>query len=154
MRTLKLGFYIFGRFCLSLVFLAGALNKILHWGETEKLLHQTLCEWQTYLGYSDSIYECFGMFISFVPLLLLIACIFELVGGLLVLTGLKEKFGIFLLLGFLVPTTVLMHQFWFVDEITRQAQLTHFCKNLALIGALFMLLFRVPEKPSILSKIL
>ena len=76
---------VLARFFLSLVFLAGAVNKILHWHESERFLHQTLCEWQTYVGFSDFLHEFFSYVIPLTPLLLIVATVFEFFGALLVL---------------------------------------------------------------------
>lgn len=62
------------------------------------------------------------------------------VGGLMVLLGLWPDIGFLLLFLFLVPTAVLMHAFWKErDPDTRQQEMIHFNKDLALAGASLML---------------
>ena len=147
MNVIRLFTTVLARFFISLVFLAGAVNKILHWHETERALLNTLCEWQVHLGFSDGLQDCLAMLIPWTPMLLLIATLFELLGGLAVLLGVKEKLGATLLLLFLIPTTILMHQFWFVEGAMRELQLAHFLKNLAILGGLLLILLKGTESP-------
>ena len=69
--------------------------------------------------------------------------ILALVGGLSVALGYKAKWGAALLILFLVPVTVMMHNFWSVsDAAVAQDQMAHFMKNVSLIGsALFIFYF-------------
>jgi len=58
-----------------------------------------------------------------------------LAGGLSLLFGYRAKLGAWLLVMFLVPVTLTMHNFWAVsDPITFQIQLTMFVRNVFLIG--------------------
>jgi len=63
-----------------------------------------------------------------------------LVGGVSVLLGLQTRFGAWLLVGFLLPVTMVMHNFWTVaDPATSQIEKAMFIKNVALLGgALFI----------------
>lgn len=57
-------------------------------------------------------------------------------GGVSVILGLKPKLGISSLLGFLGTVSPLMHDFWNQeDPQTRQNEMVHFSKNMALLGA-------------------
>src|SRR5262245_1209274 len=71
-------------------------------------------------------------------LLVPVSGLIALTGGLSLLFGYRAKFGAWLLLLFLVPVTVTIHNFWTVsDPIMFQIQLTLFMRNLMLIaGAL------------------
>lgn len=148
MAIIRLIFTVIARFLLSLVFLAGAVNKILHWPETDRLLLQTLSEWQTYVGFSDALHDFLAVVIPLSPLLLLTATLFELIGALSVLLGIKERLGATLLILFLIPTTVIMHPFWFMEGSEKELQLVHFLKNLAILGGLFILLLRGSSEAS------
>jgi len=71
-----------------------------------------------------------------VPLSGLIA----LVGGLSVLLGYRAKIGAWLLVVFLVPVTLAMHNFWAVhDPMAAQIQLAMFMKNLSMLGAALLI---------------
>ncbi|WP_267241825.1 DoxX family membrane protein [Streptomyces sp. PR69] len=59
-----------------------------------------------------------------------------LAGGLSVLLGIWADLGALLLVAFLVPTALLMHAFWKEsDAQSRQLEMVHFQKDLALAGA-------------------
>jgi uncharacterized membrane protein YphA (DoxX/SURF4 family) len=63
----------------------------------------------------------------------------QLLGGLLVL--LNVRFGAVLLLCFMVPTTMIMHGFWEIEEgETQHQEMIQFMKNLSIIGALMVVL--------------
>lgn len=71
-----------------------------------------------------------------------ISGLLAIVGGLSVLLGIHARMGAAVLLVFLIPVTFLMHNFWaFSDPQMAQMQMTHFLKNLALIGGALMVLF-------------
>ena len=62
--------------------------------------------------------------------------IIAILGGLSVALGYKAKWGACLLVLFLIPVTLMMHNFWTIsDPIMAQMQQTMFMKNLALLGA-------------------
>lgn len=68
-----------------------------------------------------------------------------LAGGLSILFGAWPRIGVALLVLFLLPTSVLMHDFWSVaDTMQRTVEMTSFMKNMALAGAALMLL-AIPE---------
>ncbi len=146
MKIVRIFFTLLARFFISLVFMAGSINKILHWHDSERTLHATLCEWQSNLGFFDGAHDCLAIFIPLTPLLLLLATLMELLGSLAVLLGVKEKLGAWLLALFLVPTTILMHQFWFVEGMMREQQLAHFLKNLAILGGLIVVILQGTEQ--------
>lgn len=62
-------------------------------------------------------------------------------GGLSIVFGLYPSIGIVLLIAFLVPVSLMMHNFWNIeDPQSRMADKINFMKNMALVGALLMLL--------------
>lgn len=64
-----------------------------------------------------------------------------LLGGLSVLLGAYPFIGCILLLIFLVGVSPVMHAFWKVDDpMARMAETINFLKNVALIGALLIIL--------------
>ena len=71
-----------------------------------------------------------------VPLSGLIA----LAGGLSVLLGYRAKVGAWLLVVFLVPITLAIHNFWAVhDPMAAQIQQVMFMKNLSMLGAALLI---------------
>jgi putative oxidoreductase len=64
-----------------------------------------------------------------------------LLGGLSVVFGLYPVVGIGLLVVFLIPVSFVMHNFWKIgDPQLRMADRINFLKNIALAGAMLMLL--------------
>jgi putative oxidoreductase len=73
-----------------------------------------------------------GMFVS-------LAGIIAVTGGLSVALGYKGRLGAWLLIVFLAPVTLAMHNFWIPDPAVAAMEQTMFLKNLALMGgALFI----------------
>ncbi|HUE77791.1 MAG TPA: DoxX family protein [Longimicrobiales bacterium] len=61
-------------------------------------------------------------------------------GGLSVVLGLWPRIGLSMLIVFLVPTAIMMHDFWAVLEEQKQAEMINFSKDLALAAAALMML--------------
>ncbi|MER7830637.1 DoxX family membrane protein [Streptomyces sp. NPDC095602] len=71
----------------------------------------------------------------------LLSGVLLLLGGLSILLGVWADLGVLLLLVFLIPTALVMHAFWKEDTPDgRQAEMTHFLKDIGLAGAALMLL--------------
>jgi putative oxidoreductase len=65
-----------------------------------------------------------------------LAGVLALVGGLMVLIGFYARIGALILIVFLLPVTLAMHQFWHVSDLAqRQVQMAMFMKNVSLMGA-------------------
>jgi len=66
--------------------------------------------------------------------------VLAIAGGLSVLLGYRARIGAWLLVVFLVPVTLLMHNFWAVkDPMMAQMQITMFMKNLAMLGGALLI---------------
>jgi len=64
-----------------------------------------------------------------------------ILGGLSMLLGIAPVIGIILLIIFLLGVTPVMHAFWEVDDpMARMGEMMNFMKNMALFGALLMML--------------
>ncbi len=65
-----------------------------------------------------------------------------LLGGLSVFLGFYARFGVWLLVLFLIPAAFTMHKFWGLsDPVMAQNQQAHFMKNLALSGAALLIAY-------------
>ena len=64
----------------------------------------------------------------------------ELVGGILIVTGLRTREASLLMILFVIVATGISHRFWEFAEAARRAQESQFFKNLSIIGG-FLLLF-------------
>jgi putative oxidoreductase len=66
--------------------------------------------------------------------------VIALLGGLSILTGYKARYGAWLLVIFLVPVTVVMHNFWTItDPMAKAMQQIMFMKNLSMLGAAMLI---------------
>ena len=66
--------------------------------------------------------------------------ILSLAGGLSVLLGYRARLGAWALVVFLVPVTLMLHNFWAVtDPMMHQMQMVMFMKNLGLIGGALLI---------------
>jgi len=73
-----------------------------------------------------------------------------LLGGLSIALGVQPTWGIVLITVFLIPTTVMMHNFWAdTDPMARLNNFINFQKNVAMVGAAWVMLM-VPQ-PWVLS---
>lgn len=80
--------------------------------------------------------------------LLVLTIAIEVGAGLLLIVGRQTRWAALALALFIVPVTLVFHAFWNADAASFQDQLTHFLKNLAILGGLLLLLdkFRASAK--------
>jgi putative oxidoreductase len=109
-----------GRAAISAIFLLSAAGKLADYSGTA--------------GYMASK----GM--PFVPFFLVMAILFELAGGLSVLLGYKARIGAAALIVFLIPATLIFHNFWAYQGMEQQMQMINFLKNVAIMGGLTLLI--------------
>jgi putative oxidoreductase len=67
------------------------------------------------------------------------AALIELAGGICVAVGFHAPIAAVVLFVYLIPTTLVFHDFWAAPEAERQNQAVHFMKNLAIMGGLLIL---------------
>lgn len=77
-------------------------------------------------------------------LLLALTIALEIVAGMMLILGVKTRWAALALAAFLIPTTLIFHNFWAVDAAQYQDQLTAFLKNLAILGATLMVAAQTP----------
>jgi putative oxidoreductase len=96
---------------------------------------------QDILRYQDTVGMMERKGIPQAQWLLLGAIVFLLLGSAMVIAGRWARFGALLLLIFLGLATYYFHNFWDVtDARERQNQMTHFMKNVALAGAMLLIM--------------
>jgi uncharacterized membrane protein YphA (DoxX/SURF4 family) len=106
------------RVLLSLPFLRSGLSKIVELDATADFMRAE------------------GM--PLVPLFLVGAIVLEVVGGLFVAAGYRARLGALALIVFLVPTTLIFHDFWTFTGEAAAMQRGSFVNNLGLLGGLAM----------------
>lgn len=107
-----------GRIGLSAIFLLSGLGKLAGW-------HGTVA-YAAAKGVSEF------------PLAA--ATALEILGALSLATGLKTRWGVLALVTFLVPVTIVFHNFWAYQGPEAQLQTIQFLKNLGIFGGLFAVL--------------
>jgi putative oxidoreductase len=66
--------------------------------------------------------------------------VMALLGGLSVLLGYRAKWGAWLLIIFLIPVTLMLHNFWAVkDPMMAQIQIAMFMKNVSIMGGALLI---------------
>src|SRR5712692_12007420 len=109
---------VLGRFLFALIFLMAGAN---HFNK------QTI-------GYAAS--QGVPLAAIAVPL----SGVLAIAGGLSILLGYRAKLGAWLLVLFLVPVTLMMHNFWAVhDPMMAQVHMAMFMKNLGLLGGALLI---------------
>jgi putative oxidoreductase len=109
-----------GRIFLALIFVVSGVGKI--------------------TGYAGTAAYMASKGLPLVEILLPLTIAVELGGGLLLALGWKARWAALALLLFLIPTTLIFHQFWGIDPKLAQMQKIHFLKNVAIMGGMLMVL--------------
>ncbi len=112
---------LIGRILLSLIFILSGLTKVGNFQNTVQYM------------------ELHGM--PAAPFFLYGAITAEVIGGLMLALGYKTRFGIYMLLTFLIPATIIFH-----GKIGDKTQMVHFLKNLSIFGGLIFMLGSGPGK--------
>ena len=136
MKVVKSFFLLIARILLSMIFIVSAVHKILDWHMTERALVSLLCDWHVYVSNIFFLQKFFMFILPYAPIILIVATVSELIGGFLIFFNIKARFGAFILILFFIPTTILIHQFWFLEGIKRELQMIMFTKNIAILGGL------------------
>jgi|HubBroStandDraft_6_1064221.scaffolds.fasta_scaffold263791_3 putative oxidoreductase len=108
-----------GRFLMSLVFILAGIGKI--------------GAFSMYTGFIAAAH------LPLPKVSLAIAIVVELLGGLAILAGLHTRFTAWVVFLYLIPTTIMFHNFWALQGATRIDNMIHFEKNLAIMGGLLIL---------------
>lgn len=74
-----------------------------------------------------------------VPFFLFMAIMVELGGGLAILTGFQGRLAALAVFLYLIPTTLIFHNFWAAPPDAHMMQLINFMKNVAIMGGLLMM---------------
>jgi len=109
-----------GRIFLALIFVVSGVGKI--------------------TGYAGTASYMASRGLPMVEVLLPLTIAVELGGGLMLALGWKTRWAAAALFLFLVPTTLIFHQFWGIDPKLVQMQKIHFLKNVAIMGGMLMVL--------------
>jgi putative oxidoreductase len=68
------------------------------------------------------------------------AIVLEVLGGVALLIGFQTRIAAWVLFVYLIPTTLIFHNFWAIKVMEQQQDnMVHFLKNLAIMGGLLLL---------------
>jgi putative oxidoreductase len=81
--------------------------------------------------------------------LAMIAGIAEILGALSLAFGAMTRIGALGLIGFLIPATLLFHNFWAFEGDEQRMQMVNFLKNLGIMGGLILIISYGPGRYSI-----
>jgi putative oxidoreductase len=113
-----------GRIFLSAIFISAGFDKLIHYEATAIYMASK------------------GM--TMIPLFLYTAALIEILAGLAVLLGYKTRYAAAILVIFLIPATLIFHDFWNAGAVERQLQMIMFLKNLAIAGGLLYVISSGP----------
>lgn len=129
-----------GRICLGAIFLLSSITEMMDWEGTNHYLLTILARWsKLYIG-NAGISSLMEQMIAYSSWVLITAVGLKLIGSLMLIFGVKVRFGAFLLILFIVPSTFLAHDFWHLDGTTKPVELVMFLKNLSVFGGLAVVL--------------
>ncbi len=91
---------------------------------------------------SGAIHYAQGYDVPFAEFLVPFSGLLAVLGGLSILLGYKARLGAWLIVVFLIPVTLTMHNFWNVqDPGLKMVQQAMFMKNLSMLGAAFLIAY-------------
>jgi len=129
MKALRSLLTLVARWCIAAVFIFAGAGKFIFFDQTAAYMASK--------GFTA------------IPMFLFGAALLELIGGLLLILGYKTRLGATILLLFLIPTTLIFHDFWNIVGDERALQQIMFLKNLAIFGGLLYILCDGPGGISI-----
>ena len=135
--------YALGRIFVPIVFIWEAILKLINIGRFAKLLADSK------VPVPDEIAPYLGGMPKYEALAWALA-VLELVCGLMILTGLMERWGALLLVVFTAGTIFFVHNFWVMTGDAYEQNLIQALKNLSIIGGLLLIAVgrRAPDQAS------
>lgn len=124
-----------GRILIALIFLLSGFGKLTGFGGTA--------------GYMASKMPLSG---SLIDLLLVITIIIELGGGIALVLGWKARIAALLLFLWLIPVTLIFHNFWAAPADQAMIQQIMFLKNLCIMGGMLLIMANGPGPLSVNRK--
>lgn len=110
-----------GRILISYIFIVAGFGKI--------------------MKFSSTVAYMASKGIPMTEVLLALTILVELGGGLLILLGWKARWSALVIFLFLIPVTLVFHNFWTIqDAMARTHEMHAFMKNTAIMGAMLYIL--------------
>ncbi len=119
-----------GRSLLSLIFVLSGLMKLSTFSHSLEYLH------------SNGIVHGASFFLA-------VALVIEILGGFMLMTGTVARIAGLILFLYLIPVTLIFHDFWNYTGADHQMQMINFLKNLAIMGGLLSITASGPGRYSV-----
>lgn len=126
MSTYQSIFALLGRICIGILFLWAGTAKILGWEGT--------------IGYMAS--KQMPLISFFLP----IAVALQILGALSLIIGYKARWGAAILIIFIIPASIIFHDFWNLQGMERLNEQIMFMKDVGVLGGLLGILAFGPGK--------
>ncbi|MCX6987872.1 MAG: DoxX family membrane protein [Chlamydiae bacterium] len=133
-------FSFLGRLCISAIFIFSGLQDLLNWNAQEEYVVHSLTDSLSAGGLYFWIIPVIDFVLSNMTIFFAAAFFLKLCGGVFVLFNWNPRLGSVMLLLFLIPVTLLIHDFWNKPDASKGMEMIMFSKNLGLVGGLFLLL--------------
>ena len=124
--------YLLGRICVPIVFIWSAIQKLLNIGGFAKALAASN------VPIPDEVAAYLGSMPKYEALAYALAAL-ELICGLMILTGLKARWGALVLVVFTAATIFFVHNFWDMTGAAYDLNFTQALKSLSILGALLLI---------------
>jgi putative oxidoreductase len=105
-----------GRILLALIFVLSGFNKI--------------------TGFAGTAAYMASKGLPMTDVLLVLTILIELGGGLMLIFGYRARLAAVVIFLFLIPVTIVFHNFWAAPAAEAQMQMIMFMKNLAIMGGM------------------
>src|SRR5689334_23005422 len=115
---------LLGRLLMVYIFATSGLAKIF--------------SWQANVQYMSTRH------LPMIPVLLAAAMVIEVGGSICLITGYRAREAAFIMFLYMIPLTLLFHNYWAFSGMLAGTQETHFRKNLAIMGGLLLLAYAGP----------
>ena len=109
-----------GRILLAIIFLVSGIGKI--------------------GGFAGTAGYMLSKGLPMVEVLLAITIVIEIGAALMLILGLKAKLGAAALFLWMIPVTIMLHNFWAMPPADQQMQMAMFMKNLGLMGGMLYIM--------------
>jgi putative oxidoreductase len=129
-----------GRLFIGFFFLASAVNKIINWSEAQNKFLNIINDWNAYLIKLESAQTAFNVLIPWITPIMILIIATQIIGGLLLMIGIRIKLGALLIVIFLIPMTIMFNAFWITQSLDKATEIYAFLQNIAIIGGVLHIL--------------
>ena len=129
-----------GRWLISGIFLLFLAIEYTTWPSTWILFTSTLSRWGSMYKQYPLVSSLFSFLSEWAAGVISIVIFFQLAGALMLFFGWRVRLAASFLLLFLVPTTILVYDFWNVRAGMNSPEFEVFLRNMAIVGGLLLVL--------------